>query len=217
MVGEDHCLSHHSPHLGATDVKHVAMGGEKFQIIVARCSRKAIAKACSVNVKQEIVFFAGSIQSRQFVACVHHSEFGGHGDINKSWLHHVRIGVIAEKAFHILREHFRRHFAVFPLQRNHLMSESLNGSGFVDFDMPSVDGQCAFAAHQQGINDHRIGLRAAHEESHVSIFNAHGLSDFLFCRNGVDIKAVTAAFLFVRLGKTLQDFRQHAVVIVAFK
>lgn len=124
---------------------------------------------------------------------------------------------IGEETLHIVSHLLHRELRVGRWQGEHLMSESLHGSCFVDIDVGRVGGDDALARSEQCVDHRGVGLCAADEKVNLSVTHLTGVSDLLLGQLTVGVVAVAAGLLVVGVDETVQDFGLHSIVIIAFK
>ena len=74
-----------------------------------------------------------------------------------------------------------------------------------------------FITVQDRTYDRGIGLGSSHQEKHLSIRAATGLTDLLFCRITVFVCAIAGKLLHIGFQKLLEDRRMSSLTVIVYK
>ena len=75
---EHHSLTNHCSNLCTTNIEHIAMLGEEWQVVVACLRHQSVAQSCSVDKQTQIIFPACGVQILKLSPCVYHSKLSRH-------------------------------------------------------------------------------------------------------------------------------------------
>lgn len=97
------------------------------------------------------------------------------------------------------------------------MASRLNGTGFVDVDVSSVDGNDRLIGPQEGGDDQQVGLGAAHGEVDVGVRCLAQAADQLGGGMAAGVHAVAYGLFQIGDGQGLEDLGMGALTVIIAK
>ena len=152
--------------------------------------RQTVAQAGAVQIEVELIPVAHRPDGLQLRFGVEGAVLGGVRNIYHPRAHHVIPALVSVKLFDPRSQVSRCHLALVLRHRQHLVTARLNGTCFMEGDVPRFRRQNALIGAEETADDGGVGLGAAHQEFHLSVGAVAGGADLVLGLSAVGILTV---------------------------
>ena len=149
-----------------------------WEIVLASLRHQAISQSSTIYEEAQLIFLASGVEVGKFLLSIDHTQFSRQGDIDHTWLNHVRMGLVTQEGFHVISQVCCLQLAVSRRDSQHFVTEGFHRPRLMHLDMSCLYTNDSFASQEEGVDDCGIGLCATNQEIYISLFIANRLAYF---------------------------------------